>query len=78
MGKENVRTLKNVNYNAKKSSKKSSKKTKHYRSKRDDPSTSDEMRDILASDSEVMPPGVKGLLGNSNMGKMNRMVPFEG
>ena len=48
MGKENTRTLKNINYNAKKNSKKNSKK-KSRKNKKDN-STTEEMRQILDSE----------------------------
>lgn len=79
MGKESIRTLKNVNYNAKKkSSKKASKKSRKNRN--NDPTTSDEMREILASESEVMPPGVSNFLGGnkSHGGKMRMYDPDMG
>jgi hypothetical protein len=79
MGKESIRTLKNVNYNAKKkSSKKASKKSRKNRN--NDPTTSDEMREILASESEVMPNSVSNFLGGhkSNGGKMKMYDPDMG
>jgi len=46
MGMENTRTLKNINFNGKKKSKKSSKKN------RKDPSTTEEMRNLLDQETE--------------------------
>lgn len=55
MGKENTRTLKNVNHNAKKNSKKTSKKnSKKSKKNRNEPSTTEEMRNILNSEDNFM------------------------
>jgi len=72
MGKESIRTLKNINYNSKKNSKNSKKSKKNKNN--DDPTTSEEMMRILDSDSEVMnKPSVKDFLS-----KNNKLTPYNG
>jgi hypothetical protein len=65
MGKDNFRTLKN--FNGKKSSKKSKKN-------KNEPSTTEEMRDILDSDSE-MPVNTQNFMGKKNN---KGLVQYEG
>lgn len=64
MGKESTRTLKNNTYNSKKNSK-NSKKSKKNRNN-EDPTTSEEMRQLLDSDSEVKP-NVRNFLSNNRL-----------
>jgi hypothetical protein len=64
MGKESTRTLKNNTYNSKKNSK-NSKKSKKTRNNVDN-TTSEEMRQILDSDSEVKP-NVRNFLSNNKL-----------
>ena len=64
MGKESTRTLKNNTYNSKKNSK-NSKKSKKTRNNQDT-TTSEEMRQILDSDSEAKP-NVRNFLSNNRL-----------
>ena len=54
MGKENTRTLKVDSYKGKKSSKKTSKKTSKKNYKKEESNTTEEMRQLLDSDTEIM------------------------
>ena len=80
MGKESTRTLKNITYNSKKNSKNSKKSKKNKNN--EDPTTSDEMRQILDSESEVQP-SVRNFLSRNNKltpynGDMEETQPFNG
>ena len=64
MGKDSIRTLKNINYNSKKNSKNSKKSKKNKNN--GDPTTSEEMRLILDSDSETHnKPSVRNFLSKN-------------
>ena len=71
MGKENTRTLNNTSYNGKKSSKKSSKKTSKKNKRRDISTTTEEMLEILNSDTEVT-------YQPKNNQFQNKLVPYNG
>jgi len=69
MGKENIRTLKVDSYKGKKSSKKTSKKTSKKNSKKEESNTTEEMRQLLDSDTEV-------LINNNKLTPYNGEVPI--
>jgi hypothetical protein len=71
MGKENTRTLNNTSYNGKKTSKKSYKKSSKKNRSRDISTTTEEMLEILNSDTEVT-------YQPRNNQFQNKLVPYNG
>ena len=71
MGKENTRTLNNTSYKGKKSSKKSSKKTSKKNKSRDISTTTEEMLEILNSDTDVT-------YQPKNQQFQNKLIPYNG